>query len=568
MTGIVLRISLPLLLLSMAFSDYSVAQLVPEWIVSGRGQFTNPKTITGIAACEGGYYITGGMIDNDFILQVSDDAGRSWSRTLTLKQYGFGAVQPPLERPFAELFLTAVARPEPHACFAYGWGSYEFEGSRHPFLLRSLDSGRTWKEVKLADSARGISEGCFAMRNALHGLRNGGYLDEQHPVLYRTSDGGDSWHTIAIPFVDYRVEWLSYAKDGTLFAIEWRTERPLYRSTDGGDSWEFRGDLIHPRIPSFISAEVGWLAYGEDTGPGDTERDVIIRTTDGGSSWHTLRDTLQEPPFGLTSISAADARHVIAVGRIGKLLHSADAGLTWETAASPFYLYDPACAEVVCSDSNSAVTGALFHIAAYTGKRTLQPPVVTCAEGSTTLQRTAQWTTVDGAAQYQLELAEDYHTSTIQYEIFDTNPYKQSGWLSATSLQLDQWLRLNRDYFVRVRARGGAYTSDWSKPIKFYTSPTTGIEQAPAPMLPAISLSPQPASGNCEVRVTGLQPDIAWTLRVRDVLGRVLFEHEGRSSASGLVAQRLRLDHVPSGLIFVHLLCGSFQQVHPLRVLR
>lgn len=568
MTGLVLRVSLPLLLLGILFTEYSVAQLVPEWIVSGRGQFTNPKTITGIAACEGGYYITGGMIDNDFVLQVSDDAGRSWNSALTLHRYGFNGVQPPLDRPFAELFLTAVARPEPHACFAYGWGSYEIEGIRHPLLLRSLDSGRTWKEVKLADSAQGISEGCFAMKDALHGIRNGGYIDEQNSVLYRTTDGGDSWHTVAIPFVDYRAAWLSYAKDGALFATEWRTQRRLYRSTDGGDSFEFRGELRHPRKPSFISADCGWLAFGVSTGLGDAERDVILRTTDGGLSWHTQRDTLQEPPFGLTAIAAADERHVIAVGRIGKLLHSSDAGLSWETAARPFYLYDPATAEVVCSDSNSAVAGALHHIATYTGKRTLRPPVVTCTEGSTTLHRTAQWTNVDGAAEYQLELAEDDHSNSIQYEIFDTDPYEQSDWISATFLRLDPWLRLNRDYFVRVRARGGGYTSDWSEPIKFYTSPATLVEQPSASASLAFSLSPQPASGSCEVRVNGLPPDIPWTLRVHDLLGLLLVEQEGRSSAAGGVLHRLPLYNVPSGLVIVHFRYGDQQQVLPLRVLR
>ncbi len=58
---------------------------------------------------------------------------------------------------------------------------------------------------------------------------------------------------------------------------------------------------------------------------------------------------------------------------------------------------------------------------------------------------------VDGATQYQLELAEDYHTSTRQFELFESHPYKQRGWFSATSLALDPWLRLNRDYFIRLR---------------------------------------------------------------------------------------------------------------------
>jgi len=234
----------------------------------------------------------------------------------------------------------------------------------------------------------------------------------------------------------------------------------------------------------------------------------------------------------------------------------------------PFFLYDPACVEVIYPDTASAVTGGLFHIATYTGTRTLLPPVVTCTQGLSTLQRTAQWNPVEGATQYQLELVEDYHSNSILFEIFDTNPYKQSAWQDGNSLALDPWLKLNRDYFIRVRARGGAYTSDWSWPIKFYTADPTGVEAKDIPEAITMSLYPQPARDVTVLRAHGFAPDVAWQLHAHDVLGRKLFSIDGRSSAQGEISQKLLLDHVPSGLVFVHVRCASEQRMLPLRVLR
>ncbi|MBR9974808.1 MAG: hypothetical protein KFF77_04450 [Bacteroidetes bacterium] len=559
---------LQLLVLFVLVPTSLFSQLVPQWIVSGRSQFTNPKTIVGIAGCAGGFYLTGGMRDLDWVLQVSNDAGMTWTERLSLKQHGHNAIQPPLGRPFAEVVVSSVSRPAPEVCFAYGWGRYELDGVRLPFLLRSLDSGVTWSEILLEDSARGVNDACLAMRDTKHGIRTGGYIDEQHPVLYRTSDGGDSWSTVNIPFVDYRTKSISYAKDGTIFAVEWRTPMLLFRSTDDGGTWEYRGVLPSARVPSFVMANLGYQAYGIATGGGDMERDVIARTTDGGVSWETILDTIQDPPYGLTAISAADEKHAIAVGRLGKLFHTTNGGANWERAARPFYMYDPAFAEVLYPDTMSAVAGALFHIATYTGGRTLQPPVASTMQGANIMQRTAMWTKVEGAMEYQLELAEDYHSSTIQFEIFDEHPYKQSGWITGLSLPLDPWLRLNRDYFVRVRARGGVYTSDWSYPVKFYTDQSTEILVDAAPAAGSIALYPQPAGETVSVHVSGLPPSTEWFLRVQDKLGRTLALFDGISTSDGEIQRLVEVRNIPSGVHYIIFSCGGIQQVRTFTVLR
>ena len=543
-----------------------MSQLVPEWLVTGESQFTGRETVSGIAACEGGFYLTGGKIQNDFVLQVSDDRGLNWHRTLTLKLNGWGEIQAPLHRPFAEVFINTVSRPTPAMCFAYGSGSLEAGGARFPFLLRSNDSGRNWTAVPLADSARGVVLACIAMKDEMHGIRTGGYVDQDHSVLYRTSDGGDTWETVAIPFVDYKTNWIAYAGDGTLFATQ-MSSKTLYRSTDNGDTWEQTGEMPGGPSPSFASAQVGWLAYGVATGEGNTERDVIAKTTDGGASWQVVHDSLQDPPFGLTAVSCANERDVIAVGRIGKLLHSNDGGQTWETAPRPFYLYDPALAEVTHADSSSAVAGALFHLATWTGERTLPPPDVTYTQGPGNLQCTAHWSSVDGATEYQLELTEDMPSNSLKYEIFDEHPYKQTDWIPGTSVVLDPWLQLNRDYFIRVRARGPGHTSDWSHPEKFHTSSSTSVEPSPAPESMTLSLFPQPVHTEINILVTGLASDAPWQLQLYDMLGRLLFSTGGISSHDGTVRHSIPVVELTGGLCFALFQCQDIQHMQTVQIL-
>ncbi len=552
-----------LFLLSMGGAQ---AQLFPEWIVSGRGHFTGYVTARGIAGCEGGYFVTGGRQDNDYVLQVSDDGGLTWEETLRLHQYSSGALQPPVRRAFLEVVINSVARPDPATCFAYGWGRMEDGGSQHPLLLRSNDSGRTWMDLELPDSARHVNTGWIAMRDARHGIRNGGYIDDQHSVLYRTTDGGESWTTFEIPFVDYRTQGLEYATDGSLFAVEWRTHPPLFRSTDDGVTWEERATLPSSRAPYFHDAELGWIAYGVRTGYGDTETDVIARTTDGGLTWVKIMDTLQDPPFGLIAIAAATEKELIAVGRIGKIFHTHDGGESWERAPVPFYLYDPALAEVAYPDTTAAVAGALFHIITYTGNRTLPSPVVSISHGTGQLEYEAQWTRVQGAVEYQLEMVKDYHTNTIQYEIFDTDPYMQGDWMSGTTLALDFWLEPNRDFFVRVRARGAGYTSDWSAPVKFYTDQSTAVA-ASVPGTFSLSVYPQPVRNTMNMTAAGLPPDARWTLQISDPLGRTHIERVGRSTTAGTVHTALDLQHLPAGSYWLRFACGTASRILSVHVL-
>jgi len=498
------------------------------------------------------------------VVLASHDGGHNWTTMLSLNRYPFGTSQPPVQRPFVEIMFTAVSRPSPDVCLVYGKGRFEMDGTAFPVLLRSLDSGSTWHEVPLPDSSRGVSDPCLVMHDELHGIRSGGFVDMQHSVMYRTTDGGASWASVAVPFTDYRLRSLQCAHDGTLFATEWRSEVPVYRSLDDGVSWEWMGELPAQHTPFFANADTGWCAFGIPTGTGDTERDVVARSIDGGRNWQVVLDTLQRPEFGLLAVAAADSRNVIAVGREGKLLHSTDAGEHWERAARPFYLYDPAVYAVSMGGKQSAVGCGLFHLVTYTGLRTLFPPVARVESTGSVLQWTAHWNRVDGAGEYQLELVQDMPSSSLRFELFDQSPYKQSAWMHDTSLVLESWLRTNRDFFVRVRCRDAVTTSDWSWPVKFTTVQSTGMESAPQPSTMQVNVYPVPADASITFQVSGIAASARWSVELYDLVGRKLLDFSGSGERREVIA----LPRYASGMVVLQIRSGSefLRRLLPLRI--
>ncbi len=539
------------------------SQHTPEWKCTSEAEFSHTQLTNRIASCDERHYLACGLRDLKTVVLASQDAGHSWTTVLSFNRYPIGTPQPPVQRPFLELMFTAVSRPSPEVCLVYGKGRFEQDGTAYPVLLRSLDSGNTWHEVLLPDSSRGVSDPCIVMRDELHGIRSGGFVDMQHSVMYKTTDGCESWVSVAVPFTDYRLRSLQCAHDGTLFATEWRSDVPVYRSLDDGGSWEWMGELPARRDPFFANADTGWLAYGIHTGVGDIERDVVVRSIDGGRSWQVVLDTLQRPEFGLLAVAAADSRNVIAAGRDGKLLHSSDAGEHWERAARPFYLYDPAVYAVSMGGKQSAVGCGLLHLVTYTGRRILFPPVARVESIGSALQWTAHWSRVDGADEYQLELVQDMPSSSLRFELFDESPYKQSIWMRDTSLLLESWLSANRDFFVRVRCRDAVTTSDWSWPVKFTTVPSTGMESSPQPSTMHVDMYPVPADASLTIHVSGIAASARWIVELYDLVGRKLLDFSGSGERREVIA----LPQDASGMVLMQIRSGSelLRRLLPLR---
>jgi len=140
--------------------------------------------------------------------------------------------------------------------------------------------------------------------------------------LFRTVDGGDTWHDLELPVADvYSV----LATDDRLYAGV--QPAGVFVSTDRGETWE---------STSWSEAEesTGWSGTRDSTSAGETwERLSGFERLAAGSDWptnphheHACVRSLATPP---------DATGVLLAGvEVGGLAVSADAGETWQTVTS------------------------------------------------------------------------------------------------------------------------------------------------------------------------------------------------------------------------------------------
>ncbi len=171
--------------------------------------------------------------------------------------------------------------------------------------------------------------------------------------LYRTDDGGASWHEIHLQgkmlvtgasFLNAQEAWLPGVPDADV-------SRSVYRTQDGGMTWTRLGALRAPNLElHFHDAQLGWALNG--TGAAGNVFYELYQTTDGGSTWTPLqvagRGAAQQGPMAGTlhtmtgdSLAFMPPRTIwLASGfglqtQYGGLAVSRDAGRSWRDVNPP-----------------------------------------------------------------------------------------------------------------------------------------------------------------------------------------------------------------------------------------
>jgi photosystem II stability/assembly factor-like uncharacterized protein len=198
---------------------------------------------------------------------------------------------------------VALAESEPNTVYV-GTGEACIRGniSHGDGVYKSLDGGKTWKNVGLRDS-RAIGRVIVNPRNpdiVLVAALGHPFGPNSERGVYRTTDGGKTWERVL--YKDENTGAIDVAFDphnpNILFAALWEARRTPWSLSSGG--------------------------------PGSG----IYRSNDGGTTWKQLQEHgLPKGPYGRIGLSvAASSERVYALieAQDGGLYRSDDSGDTWE----------------------------------------------------------------------------------------------------------------------------------------------------------------------------------------------------------------------------------------------
>ena len=216
-------------------------------------------------------------------------------------------------------------------------------------ILHTKDGGKHWERqesgadkhimaVEFLDESRGVAVGAFG-------------------TVLRTADGGTSWDVYPIDWDNELVEVVETTgiAEPHLYDISFVEEcgfiagenGVIMRSTDGGTTWDVVHGGIFPPVFSacYTDCSTGW-AVGQNG---------FALTTHNGESWEKVELPATE---NLTKVRFAGDRGVI-VGDYGTVLTTGDGGATWQRMPDNFggrWLMDVCL--FTCSNTNAAIIGA------------------------------------------------------------------------------------------------------------------------------------------------------------------------------------------------------------------
>jgi photosystem II stability/assembly factor-like uncharacterized protein len=120
----------------------------------------------------------------------------------------------------------------------------------------------------------------------------------------------------------------------------------IWKTSNGGDTWikQFDKSTIYFRSIGFIDSLNGVAGnLGTDEFGGQTDTNLIYRTTNGGVSWIPINNFIGTKPRGVCGLSVVNDSVIYGVGRVRGpvyFLKSTDKGETWFTKNMEQYAVD------------------------------------------------------------------------------------------------------------------------------------------------------------------------------------------------------------------------------------
>lgn len=190
-----------------------------------------------------------------------------------------------------------------------------YDGVNPRRVRYSTDGGKTWNITTFSSEFNMLNAILFA--DDLHGWASG--IGD----IFRTSNGGKSWEKTDLKrYLDFTM--LSfYNREIGYFTgklnIQEEEASEIWKTVDGGETWK----------KSYVSKK--WqnpfaiLAVSETVALAVLDENNLIRTTDGGGTWHVIESF----DYSTDQLYKDKNGRIWAVGRNGNFFYSIDEGTTW-----------------------------------------------------------------------------------------------------------------------------------------------------------------------------------------------------------------------------------------------
>jgi len=199
-------------------------------------------------------------------------------------------------------------------------------------ILHSDDSGTSWTHAQVPVSLAITAVTFSGPKSAWAAAHDG--------VLLRSTDHGQSWQTkltgtdiarMSADAAKAKVERLQsdleQADPGLIDDLEWALDDARFAFEDA--SVAIDDGVTIPLLDVWFEDERDGYALGA--------YGILLRTTDGGSTWKLISDRLDNPDnYHLYGIARSVSGTLLVAGEAGTLLRSRNSGETWDRLDSPY----------------------------------------------------------------------------------------------------------------------------------------------------------------------------------------------------------------------------------------
>src|SRR5438128_1645058 len=317
--------------------DYNSIFKTVKWRSIGPFRGGRSNCATGVVGEPKTYYMgtTGGG------LWKTDDMGNTW-RNVSDGFFKTGSVG-----------AVAVAESDPNVVYV-GMGEHAVRGvmtSSGDGVYRSTDAGKTWKKVGL-DETRHISRIVIDPKNpniVLVAAQGALYAPNKERGIFKSIDGGKTWKNVL--FVDEKTGAAELSMDMTnpriLYAAMWEHGRlpwkiisggpgsGLYKSNDEGDTWERMKEGLPEEMGKMsiaVSRSNPEKVYALIESDSDKEAGGLFVSNDAGKKWSRITNDhrlVQRAWYYIELFIDPKNENTIYV-MSAPALRSTDSGKTWE----------------------------------------------------------------------------------------------------------------------------------------------------------------------------------------------------------------------------------------------